>query len=123
MALHNVADDSRHDIGAGGCVFHFQGRRIAVALVHFNFFRPQCDPDGRAFSARNAVIEVHSRAEFRHAIEPRPSARAAQRGFGFTEKRAKFWLSPIEQVWNDGFRSGELKTIGKLLVAKNFGSG
>lgn len=33
------------------------------------------------------------------------------------EKRAKFWLSPIEQVWNDGFRSGELKTIENLLDA------
>ncbi len=33
------------------------------------------------------------------------------------EKRAKFWLLPIEQVWNDGFRSGELKTIEKLLGA------
>jgi hypothetical protein len=33
------------------------------------------------------------------------------------EKRTKFWLLPIEQVWNDGFRSGELKTIENLLEA------
>jgi len=33
------------------------------------------------------------------------------------EKRAKYWLVPIEQTWNDGFRSGELKTIEKLLAA------
>ena len=32
------------------------------------------------------------------------------------ERRAKFWLTPIEKVWNDGFRSGELKTIEKLLA-------
>ncbi|MGA7157998.1 MAG: DUF4160 domain-containing protein [Acidobacteriaceae bacterium] len=33
------------------------------------------------------------------------------------EKRAKFWLTPIEQTWNDGFRSGELKTIENLITA------
>ena len=32
------------------------------------------------------------------------------------EKRAKFWIVPIELEWNDGFRSGELKTIQALLV-------
>jgi Domain of unknown function (DUF4160) len=31
------------------------------------------------------------------------------------EKRAKYWLKPTELSWNDGFRSGELKTIEKLL--------
>jgi hypothetical protein len=33
------------------------------------------------------------------------------------EKRAKYWLQPIETVWNDGFRSGELKDVEKILVA------
>jgi hypothetical protein len=33
------------------------------------------------------------------------------------EKRAKFWLAPIRMDWNDGFRSGELKTIENLLKA------
>jgi hypothetical protein len=33
------------------------------------------------------------------------------------EKRAKFWMAPIERVWNDGFRSGELKEIENLLQA------
>jgi len=32
------------------------------------------------------------------------------------EKRAKFWLTPIEETWNDGFRSGELKTIENLIA-------
>jgi len=32
------------------------------------------------------------------------------------EKRAKYWLKPIEQAWNDGFRTGELKTIEKVLA-------
>jgi hypothetical protein len=33
------------------------------------------------------------------------------------EKRAKFWLAPIEETWNDGFRSGELKSIERILIA------
>jgi Domain of unknown function (DUF4160) len=33
------------------------------------------------------------------------------------EKRAKYWMMPTEQVWNDGFRSGELKEIEQILVA------
>ena len=33
------------------------------------------------------------------------------------EKRAKFWLNPIDLVWNDGFRSGELKEIEQILAA------
>ena len=33
------------------------------------------------------------------------------------EKRAKFWLTPIEEVWNDGFRSGELERIEAILEA------
>ncbi len=32
------------------------------------------------------------------------------------ERRAKYWLVPVELVWNDGFRSGELNTIEKILV-------
>ena len=31
------------------------------------------------------------------------------------ERRAKFWLSPIAQVWNDGFRSGEINEIVRIL--------
>ncbi len=31
------------------------------------------------------------------------------------EKRAKFWLVPIELTWNDGYRSGELKEIEAIL--------
>jgi hypothetical protein len=31
------------------------------------------------------------------------------------ERRAKYWLEPIEAVWNDGFRSGEMKEIEKLI--------
>jgi hypothetical protein len=27
------------------------------------------------------------------------------------ERRAEYWLNPIELVWNDGFRSGELRVI------------
>ena len=33
------------------------------------------------------------------------------------EKRAKFWLKPIELTWNDGFRSGELKSIERIIFA------
>ena len=33
------------------------------------------------------------------------------------EKRAKFWLTPIDETWNDGFRSGEIKAIEKIIVA------
>lgn len=33
------------------------------------------------------------------------------------EKRAKFWLVPIEQTWNDGFRSGEVTEIEKIIAA------
>jgi hypothetical protein len=33
-----------------------------------------------------------------------------------TEKRAKFWLNPIDLVWNEGFRSGEFKEVGKILA-------
>ncbi len=33
------------------------------------------------------------------------------------EKRAKYWLVPIELTWSDGFRSGELKEIEEILVA------
>jgi hypothetical protein len=32
------------------------------------------------------------------------------------ERRAKYWLDPIDLVWNDGFRSGELKEIVRILV-------
>jgi hypothetical protein len=32
------------------------------------------------------------------------------------EKRAKFWLTPIDETWNDGFRSGEIKAIEKIIV-------
>jgi len=31
------------------------------------------------------------------------------------EKRAKFWLVPPEQTWNDGFRSGEIKVIEEII--------
>jgi hypothetical protein len=31
------------------------------------------------------------------------------------ERRAKYWLTPIDQSWNDGFRSGELKTIEAII--------
>ena len=31
------------------------------------------------------------------------------------EKRAKFWLAPIELVWNARFRSGELREILSIL--------
>jgi hypothetical protein len=33
------------------------------------------------------------------------------------ERRAKFWLAPIEQTWNDGFRSGEITEIEKIITA------
>jgi hypothetical protein len=33
------------------------------------------------------------------------------------ERRAKYWMMPMEQVWNDGFRSGELKEIEQILAA------
>ena len=33
------------------------------------------------------------------------------------ESREKYWLTPIELVWNDGFRSGEQKTIENILSA------
>ena len=33
------------------------------------------------------------------------------------EKRAKYWLLPLKLSWNDGFRSGELKTIEELIKA------
>ena len=33
------------------------------------------------------------------------------------EKRAKFWLTPMEETWNDGFRSGEIKAIERILAA------
>jgi hypothetical protein len=33
------------------------------------------------------------------------------------EKRAKFWLTPIDETWNDGFRSGEIQAIEKIIVA------
>jgi hypothetical protein len=31
------------------------------------------------------------------------------------ERKAKFWLTPITQERNDGFRSGELKEIEELI--------
>ena len=31
------------------------------------------------------------------------------------EKRAKYWLSPLELTWNDGFRSGELRELRSIL--------
>lgn len=33
------------------------------------------------------------------------------------EKRAKYWIRPIEFVRSDGFRSGELKEIEEIIVA------
>jgi hypothetical protein len=33
------------------------------------------------------------------------------------EKRAKYWMNPIERVRSDGFRSGELKEIEQIIVA------
>jgi len=33
------------------------------------------------------------------------------------EKRAKFWLTPIDETWNDGFRSGEMKSIERIIAA------
>jgi len=33
------------------------------------------------------------------------------------ERRAKFWLVPIEEKWNDGFRSGEMKEIERIIFA------
>jgi len=33
------------------------------------------------------------------------------------EKRAKFWLTPIDETWNDGFRSGEMKSIERIITA------
>ena len=33
------------------------------------------------------------------------------------ERRAKFWMTPIEETWNDGFRSGEIKAIERILAA------
>ncbi len=32
------------------------------------------------------------------------------------ENEAKFWLEPIALVWNEEFRSGELKEIERLVV-------
>ncbi len=31
------------------------------------------------------------------------------------EKRAKFWLVPIEETWNDGFRRSEMKEIERII--------
>ena len=31
------------------------------------------------------------------------------------EKRAKYWLKPLEKTWNDGFRSDELKEIERII--------
>jgi hypothetical protein len=33
------------------------------------------------------------------------------------ERRAKFWLTPIDLTWNDGFRTGELKIIEEIITA------
>ena len=33
------------------------------------------------------------------------------------EKRAKYWLTPVEFTWNDGFRTGELNTIEEIIAA------
>ncbi len=33
------------------------------------------------------------------------------------EKRAKYWLTPVELTWNDGFRTGELNTIEEIIAA------
>jgi hypothetical protein len=33
------------------------------------------------------------------------------------ERRAKYWLKPCKIVWNDGFRSGELKEIERVIVS------
>lgn len=32
-----------------------------------------------------------------------------------SERRARFWLTPVESSWNDGFRSGELREIERIL--------
>lgn len=32
------------------------------------------------------------------------------------EKRAKYWLAPIEIAWNDGFRTGERKVIEQTIA-------
>jgi hypothetical protein len=32
------------------------------------------------------------------------------------EKRAKYWMHPVQLVKNDGFRSGELKEIEKIIA-------
>ncbi len=31
------------------------------------------------------------------------------------KKRAKFWLVPIEETWNDGFRRSEMKEIERII--------
>ncbi|QMV18656.1 DUF4160 domain-containing protein [Granulicella sp. 5B5] len=33
------------------------------------------------------------------------------------EKEAKYWLTPIHLSWNDGFRSGELKSVEDIIEA------
>jgi len=33
------------------------------------------------------------------------------------EKEAKFWLEPIKLSWNQGFRSGEIKEIERIILA------
>ena len=33
------------------------------------------------------------------------------------ERRAKYWLTPVELTWNDGFRTGELNTIEEIIAA------
>jgi hypothetical protein len=33
------------------------------------------------------------------------------------ENRAKYWLRPIQLTWNEGFRSGELRSIVEVLSA------
>ena len=32
------------------------------------------------------------------------------------EKEAKYWLFPLQQAWNEGFRSGELKEIEAIIA-------
>jgi hypothetical protein len=32
------------------------------------------------------------------------------------EKEAKYWLLPLQQSWNEGFRSGELKEIEAIIA-------
>jgi len=33
------------------------------------------------------------------------------------EDEAKYWLAPVQQAWNQGFRSGELKEIEAIIAA------